>query len=80
MPKPVIWTVDDDPDVLRAVERDLRRTLPEHPFFHTDSGLGALRRVLAAYAARNPALGYCQSMNFVAALLLLYVPEAELRP
>src|SRR5580704_4714269 len=25
MPKPVIWTVDDDPDVLRAVERDLRR-------------------------------------------------------
>ncbi len=25
MPKPVILTVDDDPDVLRAVERDLRR-------------------------------------------------------
>src|ERR1041385_4695560 len=25
MDKPVIWTVDDDPDVLRAVERDLRR-------------------------------------------------------
>src|SRR5206468_4671271 len=25
MAKPVIWTVDDDPDVLRAVERDLRR-------------------------------------------------------
>ena len=27
MPKPVIWTVDDDPDVLRAVERDLRRQM-----------------------------------------------------
>ena len=25
MQKPVILTVDDDPDVLRAVERDLRR-------------------------------------------------------
>jgi hypothetical protein len=25
MAKPVIWTIDDDPDVLRAVERDLRR-------------------------------------------------------
>src|SRR5947199_9286862 len=25
MAKPVIWTVDDDPDVLRAVERDLLR-------------------------------------------------------
>jgi len=23
--RPVIWTIDDDPDVLRAVERDLRR-------------------------------------------------------
>ena len=25
MAKPVIWTVDDHPDVLRTVERDLRR-------------------------------------------------------
>jgi thioredoxin reductase (NADPH) len=25
MPKPVIWTIDDDPGVLRAIERDLRR-------------------------------------------------------
>jgi len=26
MAKPVIWTVDDDPDLLRAVERDLAVT------------------------------------------------------
>ncbi len=25
MAKPVLWTIDDDPEVLRAVERDLRR-------------------------------------------------------
>jgi len=24
MPKPVLFTVDDDPEVLRAIERDLR--------------------------------------------------------
>ncbi|MBV8552925.1 MAG: FAD-dependent oxidoreductase [Acidobacteriaceae bacterium] len=30
MAKPVILTVDDDPDVLRAVERDLRRKYAEH--------------------------------------------------
>ena len=31
MAKPVIWTVDDDPDVLRAVERDLLRVPPLLP-------------------------------------------------
>jgi thioredoxin reductase (NADPH) len=30
MPKPVILTVDDDPEVLRAVERDLRSHYSEH--------------------------------------------------
>jgi len=29
MPKPVILTVDDDPEVLRAVQRDLRRHYSE---------------------------------------------------
>ena len=30
MAKPVLLTVDDDPEVLRAVERDLRRRYAEH--------------------------------------------------
>ena len=34
MPKPVIWTIDDDPDVLRAVERDLRRRIVLRVSFH----------------------------------------------
>src|SRR5580698_6968082 len=43
MAKPVIWTVDDDPDVLRAVERDLRRQYGDrYKVISADSGVSAL--------------------------------------
>ena len=43
MAKPVIWTVDDDPDVLRAVERDLRRHYGDrYRVISADSGDSAL--------------------------------------
>src|SRR5260221_3243217 len=43
MAKPVIWTVDDDPDVLRAVERDLRRHYGDrYKVISADSGASAL--------------------------------------
>ena len=43
MPKPVIWTVDDDPDVLRAVEHDLRKQYGErYRIMAADSGPAAL--------------------------------------
>lgn len=46
MPKPVIWTVDDDPDVLRAVERDLRRQYGDrYRVMAADSGTSALATV-----------------------------------
>jgi thioredoxin reductase (NADPH) len=46
MPKPVIWTVDDDPDVLRAVERDLRRQYGDrYRIISADSGNSALEGV-----------------------------------
>src|SRR5579871_3413950 len=46
MPKPVIWTVDDDPDVLRAVERDLRRQYGDrYKVISADSGASALEAV-----------------------------------
>src|SRR5947207_1102338 len=46
MAKPVIWTVDDDPDVLRAVERDLRRHYGDrYKVISADSGMSALESV-----------------------------------
>lgn len=39
--------------------------------------ISSLRRVLHAFALYNPRIGYCQSLNFLAGLLLLFVESEE---
>eukprot|EP00753_Platysulcus_tardus_P022699 PLAT9915.1.p1 GENE.PLAT9915.1~~PLAT9915.1.p1 ORF type:complete len:460 (-),score=130.89 PLAT9915.1:486-1841(-) len=57
------------------IEKDLRRTFPRNAAYGTDRGIATLRRLLTAYAVRNSRVGYCQGMNFIAALLLLHCEE-----
>jgi hypothetical protein len=61
----------EDHSHVKQIDLDVARTYPEHPYFQRAEGLQSLRRVLMAYAAHNPDIGYCQSMNYVAGLLLL---------
>ena len=55
MPKPVLLTVDDDPEVLRAIERDLRsRYSNRYRVMHANSGSAALDTLRELKARNNP--------------------------
>ena len=59
--------------VLEQVEKDLRRTdIGSEP-----ERLAGMRRVLCAYAAFNPDVGYVQGMNFIVVALLGVLTEPE---
>ena len=57
------------------ISKDLVRTFPYHPYYKKEENLKKLERVLVAYANRNPSVGYCQSMNFISGILLLFLSE-----
>lgn len=61
----------DPPPLAPGEIRNSQRVEPETPM------LKALRRVLQAFAIYNPKIGYCQSLNFLAGLLLLFMPEEK---
>ena len=55
MPKPVLLTVDDDPEVLRAIERDLRsRYADRYRVMRANSGNAGLTTLRELKARNNP--------------------------
>ena len=51
--------------------QDLPHTYANHAWLVTPDGQASLRRVLSAYSVHNESVGYCRSMNNIAALLLV---------
>ncbi|KFD70933.1 hypothetical protein M514_01125 [Trichuris suis] len=58
----------------KQIDLDINRTYRNHVFFRQRYGIKqrSLLNVLAAYSLFNRDLGYCQGMNHLAALLLMY--------
>jgi len=78
-----------DASIKKEIEKDINRTFPgridsgssskENSLNdkHNSQQLLPMTKVLSAYALRNPTVGYCQSMNFICALLLFHLSEEE---
>eukprot|EP00397_Hematodinium_sp_SG-2012_P040701 GEMP01044646.1.p1 GENE.GEMP01044646.1~~GEMP01044646.1.p1 ORF type:complete len:541 (+),score=117.07 GEMP01044646.1:76-1623(+) len=64
----VVMREDADKEAIDQIGLDLHRTFPE---ILLDVHREGLRRVLTAFAAENRHIGYCQSMNMIAALFLV---------
>ncbi|XP_026484545.1 rab GTPase-activating protein 1-like isoform X2 [Vanessa tameamea] len=62
-----------------VIQRDIARTFPAHDFFREAGGLGqdSLLRMARAYAVYDVEVGYCQGLSFLAATLLLHMPEEQ---
>ncbi|KAG8191673.1 hypothetical protein JTE90_016460 [Oedothorax gibbosus] len=62
----------------RQISLDLLRTMPNNVNFcdRSAEGIIKLQTVLHAFCLHNPSLGYCQGMNFLVGMMLLFV-DAE---
>lgn len=59
--------------------QDVPRTFPGHTWIESLEGQRRLENVLLAYSMHNPRVGYCQSMNYIAATLLIAMEKNEER-
>nr|XP_028562619.1 TBC1 domain family member 2B isoform X1 [Podarcis muralis] len=63
----------------KQIELDLLRTLPNNKHYSslTSEGVQKLRNVLLAFSWRNPDIGYCQGLNRLVAIALLYLEQED---
>lgn len=69
-----------DPKLVDSIRTDLNRTFPDNVQFRKSSDpclQKALYNVLVAYGHHNPAVGYCQGMNFIAGYLIIITKDEE---
>lgn len=64
-------------EVTTVIARDVPRSFPEYEYFQRHDGRASLTKLLHAYAACDPAVGYCQGLNFLAGCILLYCHDTE---
>ncbi|XP_066994264.2 rab GTPase-activating protein 1-like isoform X3 [Anabrus simplex] len=71
--------ITKDSSCENVIQRDINRTFPAHDFFKEAGGLGqdSLYRISKAYAVYDSEVGYCQGLSFLAATLLLHMPEEQ---
>ncbi|KAL4219350.1 Rab GTPase-activating protein 1 [Mactra antiquata] len=62
-----------------VIQRDINRTFPAHEFFKENGGIGqeSLFKICKAYSVYDEEIGYCQGQSFLAAALLLHMPEEQ---
>ncbi|XP_074654020.1 rab GTPase-activating protein 1-like [Tubulanus polymorphus] len=63
----------------QVILRDINRTFPAHDYFRETGGGGqdALYKISKAYSVYDEEIGYCQGLSFLAAALLLHMPEEQ---
>ncbi|XP_045554341.1 growth hormone-regulated TBC protein 1-A isoform X1 [Salmo salar] len=69
-----------DPKLVDSIRTDLNRTFPDNVQFRKTSNpclQKTLYNVLLAYGHHNPAVGYCQGMNFIAGYLIIITKDEE---
>eukprot|EP00079_Xenopus_tropicalis_P024118 XP_012816646.1 PREDICTED: rab GTPase-activating protein 1-like isoform X2 [Xenopus tropicalis] len=62
-----------------VIRRDIHRTFPAHDYFKNTEGDGqeSLYKMCKVYSLYDEVIGYCQGMSFLAAVLLLHMPEEQ---
>uniref|UniRef100_A0A8C5FX97 Rab-GAP TBC domain-containing protein n=1 Tax=Gadus morhua TaxID=8049 RepID=A0A8C5FX97_GADMO len=62
-----------------VITRDIHRTFPAHDYFKDSDGDGqdSLYKICKAYSVYDDEIGYCQGQSFLAAVLLLHMPEEQ---